>query len=125
MPVVWGPTRSFERWNEKGSMEEAGMSVTTERSGSRGAGRAPRVLAVLAAAGLGLPRAADAMTADGALITNVASATLYWGNSGNFFPARAGITSQGFTMSYRVTANVLVSCPLVLAQKWVTPTMQA
>jgi uncharacterized repeat protein (TIGR01451 family) len=97
-------------------------SVTTERRAVRGAALT-LLAASLSAAGL-LPRPAAAMTADGALITNVASATLYWG-SGSFFPVRGGVTSQGFTMSYRVTANVLVSCPFILPQKWVTPTTQA
>ena len=58
------------------------------------------------------------MTADGAMITNYAAATGYWGVAGPAFTSR-------YTVSYNATAGVLVSCPAIGMTKIVTPTMLA
>ena len=58
-------------------------------------------------------RPAHAMTADGALITNVASGT---------YETTGGVASE---FDYNVTAFVLVATPQMILQKTGTPTMQA
>ena len=62
-----------------------------------------------------LPRYASAMAADGALITNIVSAT--YGGSG-------GPTIQ-YKVSYNATITVLVSCPVVSLAKVAIPTVQS
>src|SRR6266496_3327318 len=61
------------------------------------------------------PRVSHAMAADGALITNVVSAT--FGGSG-------GPTIM-YTVSYNATSNVLISCPIVSLAKVAIPTVQS
>jgi len=88
-------------------MEEkvgAGKSVTGM------AAAAAVVLALLAA-----PHRADAMTADGAIMTNTALAT-YTGIGG------VGIV---YRVSYLATASVLICNPLIVYVKTATPTMVA
>ncbi len=108
-------------------MEESTV-VTTERTAARGAGIPFCVMAMLVAVILAAPRPATAMTADGALITNSAAATMYWGSGGDPWWGAAPdgpYASPFFTMSYKATTTVIVSCPLVALQKWATPTSQA
>jgi uncharacterized repeat protein (TIGR01451 family) len=69
-------------------------------------------------ASLLLPGVSRAMTADGAMITNFAAATGYWGVAGPAYTSR-------YTVSYNATAGVIVSCPVVHITKMVTPTMLA
>jgi len=85
-------------------------------------GRSPRGFFSLSGAAAALlvlvavaPRHAEAMASDGALITNIVSAT--YGGSGG--------PSIQYTVSYRATANVLVSCPIVSLAKVAIPTVQA
>lgn len=115
--------------------------MTTERGAMRGAARRLR----LKAFSLGLaalvwsavaPRPVAAMTADGALITNTASASWYFGigsvlswgatttgNLGGNSPALAA--AGGFSVSYVASANVLVNCPVIGIQKIGAPFSQA
>jgi len=58
------------------------------------------------------------MTADGAMITNYAAATGYWGVASADYAKR-------YTVSYNATAGVLISCPVIGVTKLVTPTMLA
>jgi uncharacterized repeat protein (TIGR01451 family) len=55
------------------------------------------------------------MTSDGTMITNCAAATAYWGMGGMDYTKR-------YQMTYNVTTQVYVSCPVVIVQKTVAPT---
>jgi uncharacterized repeat protein (TIGR01451 family) len=97
----------------------------------RGAAWLPCLPAVLGLALL-TPCAARAMTADGALITNVAYATLYWGAGGGSHYGTGvqgglggNVGPQSFSTTYSITSNVLVSCPRIGIQKMATPTQQS
>ncbi len=65
-----------------------------------------------------MSRNAFAMTADGAMITNYAAATGYWGMAGLAYTSR-------YNVSYNATAGVVVSCPVVYVTKIVSPTTLA
>ncbi|MEK7477644.1 MAG: hypothetical protein AAB152_18650 [Candidatus Coatesbacteria bacterium] len=78
--------------------------------------RKPAILALAVVMLLGMPRQVRGMTSDGAMITNYASVTGYWGLAGPAYTSR-------FTMSFNVTAGAIVSNPVILAQKTVTPTI--
>lgn len=74
------------------------------RTGRRGM-RAGRLLLAAALAGATLPGRAVAQTACGSLITNIATATMSSGAPSNV----------EYSVSYNVTATVLVLCPPVIA----------
>jgi len=98
------------------------MTGTTERAGSRG--RTARALACagVTAAVLLSPAKGWTMAADGALITNIVSAT-YHGAGG--YPSSGNPYAPKYTMSYLATATVLVSCPVVSITKRANTTVQA
>src|ERR1044071_4918109 len=77
--------------------------------------RALRGVGLVAAILTFTPRLALGMASDGALITNVVSAT---------FGGMGGPTLM-YTVSYNATSNVLISCPAVMLSKQATPTVQA
>ncbi|MEK7766131.1 MAG: hypothetical protein AAB368_07820 [bacterium] len=79
--------------------------------------RAAALLIVLVAAGLA--REASAATADGTLITNVATATY----AGTVAPGSTAFLGGGWSVSYGVTAWVLVSSPNIQLQKTSSPTV--
>jgi uncharacterized repeat protein (TIGR01451 family) len=67
----------------------------------------------LAAAAIGFAGRAGAMTADGTLVTNVASITFrYW-------------SGASFGVSFNLTATVLTTNPCLTAQKTASPMVQA
>jgi len=70
---------------------------------------------------LGAPQQAWTMAADGALLTNAVSAT-YHGPAG--FPDLACPTCPQYPVTYSASSNVLISCPVVVLQKSVTPTVE-
>lgn len=87
---------------------------TTERGAKRSGLAVLRVFSCAVAVSCAAQRGA-AMTADGALITNVVTAT-YHSVSGT------AQTGPNYTMSYLATATVLVSCPVIWVQKLANPT---
>ena len=82
---------------------------------SAGAVRIPLSTFFCAVALLLTPRVGYTMAADGALITNVVSAT-YGGMGG---------PTIMYTVTYNATSNVLISCPVVALSKVAIPTIQA
>lgn len=99
------------------------MTGTTKQiAGSRGTTSRALVCALVSAAALLSPAKGWTMAADGALITNIVSAT-YHGAGG--YPGAANPFAPKYTMSYNATATILVSCPVVAITKRASTTVQA
>jgi len=64
------------------------------------------------------PHPAHAMAADGAVITNYASITAYWGSQGVWYTSR-------HTISYGATIGAVVTNPCATVQKTVAPVIQS
>lgn len=90
------------------------MTGTTQNAGSRGRTARAWACASVTAAVLLSPAQGWPMAADGALLTNIVSAT-YHGMAG--YPNSGQPYLPKYTMSYLVTANILVSCPIVAITK--------
>lgn len=112
MPVTGGAGFVVLRSRDRVPVVPASAHKRTRR-----ARQGSTVVALVLAGTLCAPGLARAMSADGALITNGVSATFY------------GIGGLGLPNAYRITyiatANVLVSCPVVIVKKQPNTSFQA